>query len=266
MPFFGPNIKKMKEKGDIDGLAALLKADDPRMRVEATEALVEIKDHRAIELLVKEFTDIFKLGDEADKVEAITIMQGRADDSLIGVRLLLDLPWDREAKIIKFHHVKFTKKFELALARPILFSLATNPRETPAIRWYSAVALVELGDRSNEVMQLVIDTLNTMSKMNIDIIEESLRALSYFGSNSALVGMFIEIQKGRLFKAVLDVGPRSAAIYALGATGEPSAREYLEYLAGHGDQFYRTRAQVALKLFGKATYDEIKAAAESKKT
>jgi HEAT repeat protein len=266
MPLFGPNIKKMKEKGDIDGLVALIKADDPRMRVEAIEALLEIKDHRAMELLVKEFNDISKLGDEADKVEAITIMQGRAGEGLMGMQGLLTLPWDREAKIIKLHHVKFTRKFELSLARPILLSLATNPIEASAIRWYSVVALVELGDRSNEVMQLLTDILDAMPKMNIDIMEESVRALSYFPSNPDTIARLIQIQKGHFlrWKTALDVGYRSAAIYALAASGDPSAREYLEYLATHGDEFYQKRAQVALKLFGNATYDEIKAKAESK--
>lgn len=257
MPLFGPNIKKMKEKGDIDALVSLLKSDNLQRRVEAFEALAEIGDRRTNKVLIKEFTDIFRFGSEKDKVQAITIMRGRAGVGLIGVKLLLDL-WG----IGDFSKVKFTRKFGLALARPILISLATSQEEASAIRWYSAVALVELGDRSNEVMQLVMDTLSMMQKMNIDIVEESLRALSSFGGNSALVGMFIEVQKGQLFKAVLDVGPRTAAIYALAATGEPSAREYLEYLATHGDKFYRKRAQIALKLFGKANYDEIEANAE----
>ncbi len=75
MPLFGPNINKMKEKGDIGGLLALLKADNLQTRVEAIEALKDIGE-RGVELLIKEFADIFRFGNEADRVQAITIMQG----------------------------------------------------------------------------------------------------------------------------------------------------------------------------------------------
>lgn len=264
MPLFVPNIKKMKEKGDTEGLIRELKNKDYKVRIDVVKALLDLNDNKAIEALVKEFTDIFKFGDEADKVEAITIMQGRASEGLTGVRFSLYLPIDRDGKIVKLYKVKFARKFDLDLARPLLLTLASNTAENPVIRWYALVALVELGDRSNEVMQLLTDILNAMPKMNLLMIEESVRALSYFPSNPDTIARFIQIQKGHFFGWKADVVGQSAGIYALAASGDPSAREYLEYLTTHGDEFYRQRAQVALKIFGKATYDEIKAKAESK--
>lgn len=43
MPLFGPNIKKMKEKGDIEGLIKALKISNSRTCIEATKALCERK-------------------------------------------------------------------------------------------------------------------------------------------------------------------------------------------------------------------------------
>ena len=42
-------------------------------------------------------------------------------------------------------------------------------------------------------------------------------------------------------------------------------RDRLEYKANHGEKYIRKVAKVALKLYGKANFDEIKAKAESKK-
>ena len=259
MPLFGPNIRKMKEKGDIDALAALLKADNLQIRVRAIEALTEIGDRRANEVLIKEFTDIFRFGEAKDKVRANTIMRGDTGETYSGVHGVLDL-WG----VGDFSKVKLARKLSLDLVGPILLSLATSQGEIPAIRWYAVVALLELGDRSNQVMQLLTDTFNEMPKKDISILEAQVRALSYVEGSSTLVDWFIQIQKGEVWKGGLDVRWRSAAIYALAATGEPSAREYLEYLATHGDEFYRKRAKVALELFGKAAYDEIKDRAKSK--
>lgn len=256
MPLSGPNIKKLKESGDIDALIPLLKSDNLQRRVEAFDALAEMGDQRANEVLVKEFTDIFRFGEAKDKVLAITIMRGDTGPTYSGVHV-----WG----VGDFSKVKLTRKLPLNLVGPILLSLATSQGETPAMRWYAVVALLELGDRSNEVMQLLTDTFNEMPKKNIDVLEAQVRALSYIEGSSTLVDWFIQVQKGEVWRGGLDVGWRSAAIYALAATGDPLAREHLEYLASHGDQFFRTRAQAALKLFGKATYDEIEAAVEAEK-
>lgn len=43
MPLFGPNIKRMEQRGDIEGLVKELKNRDPKVRIEATKALSELK-------------------------------------------------------------------------------------------------------------------------------------------------------------------------------------------------------------------------------
>jgi HEAT repeat protein len=253
----------MKAKGDVDGLVRLMKGDNPQTRVEATEALAELGHQRATGLLIKELTDILRFGDDADKVEAIILMKG-STSARPAVSMSLDLPFDRLQRLAKYEKTKFRRGMDLHLVRPILYGLATNSVESPAIRWYSVVALAELGDKSDDLMQLLMDTFNSISNMNIYVIEETVRALSFLTGNPHCVPLLIRIQKGELFRGGLDVGWRSAAIYALGASGNASAREYLEYLASHGDDFYRKRARIALELFGKATYDEIEAKVKSK--
>ena len=265
MPLFGPNVKKMKEGSDIDGLAALLKADNLQTRVEAIEALLELGDPKGLQLLTKRYSDIFKFGDEADKVELIIMMQGRLSrdtevDILLAWITPLNLQQNRAVSILNWEDVKFRRKHNLDLARPILFEAATNSAENPLIRLFALVTLAELGDKSNEVMQLLVYFL--IQGQNAWTIKETLRALSYFSTKPEVTDLLIKIQKGEGFvfrdKFELSKVVREAAIYALGATTVPSAREYLEYLVTGGDEFYRRRAQIALKLFGKATYDEIK--------
>ena len=43
MPLFGPNIKRMEQRGDIEGLVKELKNRGPKVRTEATKALSELK-------------------------------------------------------------------------------------------------------------------------------------------------------------------------------------------------------------------------------
>jgi len=265
MPLFSPNIKKMKEKGDIEGLASALRSDNPEIRVEASEALIDSNDPKALEVLLKELRDVFRFGNEADKAEAITIMRAcPSRESLGAITHSLHLADDRFKKMWKYEKTRFSKKLKLDIARPILMDVSVNPSENPLIRWYSVTALSELGDTSEEALRLLLDTLHAMPKINLWIIEESVRVLSRFAGNPSVIDLLIRIQKGEAKKAVVDVGPKSAAIYALAATGVASAREYLEYLAAHADEFYRSRVQMALKLFGKATFDEIKTKAEPK--
>jgi HEAT repeat protein len=263
MPLFGSNIRKMREKGDIEGLANALKDDNPGTRVEASEALMDCTDPKAMEVLLKEFRDTFKFGDEADKAETITIMRAHPTrESLGAVGHSLDWSEDRFRRMWKYEKTKFSKKLNLDIARPILMDAFTNVKENPFIRWYAVTSLVELGDRSEEVLEALPDTLRAMSAINVWIIEESVRALSYFAGNPSVIDWLVKIQKGEVFETELDAIPKVTAIYALGAIGGSQSGEYLEYLASHGDKFYQNRAKLALRLLGKANYDEIKAAAE----
>ena len=43
MPLFGPNIEKLKQRGDIEGLIKELTNRGPKVRIEVTKALSELK-------------------------------------------------------------------------------------------------------------------------------------------------------------------------------------------------------------------------------
>ena len=263
MPLFGPNIKKMKEGGDVEGLSALLKADNLQTQVEATEALLELGDTKGLQLINQRYSDVFKFGDKADKVELMIMMQGRYSefDTNIGWLIPLELPEARILRIMKFEKVTFRTKPKLEVSRSILFEAATNSNENPLIRLLAVLTLTELGDRSDEVIQLIFSLLDELEDPNLWNVRETLRAISNFSHNREATDFLIRVQRGELFKGKAAEEVRQAAIYALGAIATSSAREYLEYLTGSGDKLYRQRAKIALGLFGKANYDEIKAKA-----
>ena len=64
MPLFGPNIKKMKEKKDIEGLIKELKNKDPKVRIEVVKALSELKHAKGL-------IEALKNDDPRVRVEAI---------------------------------------------------------------------------------------------------------------------------------------------------------------------------------------------------
>jgi HEAT repeat protein len=43
MSLFGPNIKKMKNRGDVKGLIDALRDANPKVRTEAIAALIELR-------------------------------------------------------------------------------------------------------------------------------------------------------------------------------------------------------------------------------
>lgn len=59
MGFFKPNIKKMKAKGDVEGLIEALKHKDWRVQWDAAEALGEVGDARAVEPLIQALKDVY---------------------------------------------------------------------------------------------------------------------------------------------------------------------------------------------------------------
>jgi len=57
MGFFKPNIEKMRTRQDVEGLIKALKHKDFEVRKNATDALGEIGDVRAIEPLIQALKD-----------------------------------------------------------------------------------------------------------------------------------------------------------------------------------------------------------------
>ena len=160
-----------------------------------------------------------------------------------------EIPWDKKKYMYNFKKFKFQKRLDFDIAQPHLHELANNQSEIDAIRLYASLALIEIGDRRGEILKILMDTFNNCGTLWIQ--DEPIRAFSYFNTPGV-----IEILINR---AKSSSGLRSAAIDALAATGESSAREYLEFLASNRgeDKKYRKLAQKALSLFGES-YDTLK--------
>lgn len=72
MPLFGPNIKKMKEKGDLEGLIKELKNKDPKVRIKVVKALGELK-------YTKGLIEALKNDDPQVRVEAVLALADEAE-------------------------------------------------------------------------------------------------------------------------------------------------------------------------------------------
>lgn len=308
MPLFGPNIKKLKDQGDvqglikelenkkyevridvvdalkelkeINGLIQALKNDMPGVRMRAAEALVEISNPEGLSYAADFFIKMLKYGKFEDKIEAIARICGHGNYLFLG--LTLSSEW--LAKSLERRKIKFP----LEVVRNQLLSETAKEGTNPLIRWYALICLIELGDRSDEVIDELIALsdnfvrfVSSHAKEFMDsgispitvgflpeaIKEDTLRALSYFKGNSKAINAVASALEGS-FLAGDSKGESmindKRIIYAMGALGDISFKEWLEYIATYGEGDSRNVAKIALELFGKATFDEIKARSEQK--
>jgi hypothetical protein len=90
------------------------------------------------------------------------------------------------------------------------------------------------------------------------IHEETLRTLSHFKGDKVAIDTAVKAYEGKLLRIPSYTGRSKYAIYALAALGDHSTQKLLEDLVAKG-----VVPKIALDLYGKATYDEIKAQMES---
>lgn len=287
MPLFGPNIKKMKEKREIEGLIKAL--DNPSVCAEAAKALAELKhiekpiealnsnnaivrieiaealktvnDPQGFDGLNKSLIKALRFGEIEEQVEAITIIQGRAPKNILSFAI----PGERE-RVEALE--KSSGKLSLETFRDALLEVAKQ-RKSAFNVWYALVALVELGDRSDEVLRELIEfsdswfrTLDNMREgtqalfaffIGRAVQEETLRALSFFRGSSIAASAITNAFEEKILSSSHITIEKKNTIYALAALGDFSTKERLEYLVA------KDRApRIALELYGRATYDEIK--------
>jgi hypothetical protein len=316
MPLFGPNIKKMKEKGDIQGLLNELKDKNPEIRIEVVRALTELKhieglseaiknDNREVriestkalgelrnigalaqavsksdkrEVRVTAAQALKNIGDK-DAMEALmkclstTIRLGDSDDQIEAMEVM----WGCRPKPVELHQVQ-----------GLLDELIKEGKH-PHSKWFALLTLVELGDRRDEVLQELIKhsvsytkacderlkqrdgqndfALYIVAGKTNDLIEKTMRALATFKGNITATNTVMKILDGEVLVGSYHFDNRSErflhpryydnALCALGALGDLSTRERLEYMASRGR--FREYTTLVLENFGKATYDEIMA-------
>jgi hypothetical protein len=260
MPLFGPNIDKMRKRGDTNGLTEALKSADAEVRVAAAEALKDIGG-KALESLCSILVSTLKFGDSGDKIEATAIMQGYGRMNL----------W-----IERSVRAKIQKRVPLDLVRPALLETAEEDQNL-LVRWHALLALAELGEHDGQVLVELVATAEKLmaayyddDPVVADIMRmKTLRALSFAKNNAAAAHAIINASKGSVLVPKYANPPFSADFYALGALGDPSTREFLEFWANRGrrpgEEGIQKTAQIALELFGTATYDEIEKRVEAER-
>ena len=310
MPLFGPNIKKMKKQRDIhglikelenkkyevrievvealkdlrnvEGLSKALKNDMPGVCFAACEALKEIGDPEGLSLAAQFLIRMLKYGSNEDKIEAITRICGH-------INTLFLTCWLGSNSIPEILKGVIKSKLPLELVKDSLLLETSDENVHPVVRWYALIALVELGDRSSDILIELIElgdklvtfydrepepdeegfSLVMRTLFAISIRDETLRALSHFKDNPIATSAVLSALEGQILAGRSKGEQRfedKHILSALSALGDPSTRERLEYLATYGNTEVRRLARIALDLFGKATYDEIKARMERDKS
>lgn len=281
-----PNIKKMKKNRDLEGLTRLIGDEKPKVRVNAAQALKDIGDMEAIKALTDALFNTIKFRKNNDQIEAMIIMQGRVPASYVEKTFTTQEQIDALKNVHGPLPLNFVQGPMEEMIRDKKISFING--------WFGLLTLVELGDHREELLEklitLSIDSIVVMDRTLISdsdnminfilangvncLIEETIRALASFKDNSTATKTIIMILDGELFRGSYVHryssypylhAEQKHLIYALSAIGDPSERERIEYLANRGDKSIRKTAKAALRLYGKATYDEIKAKVESKK-
>jgi HEAT repeat protein len=83
--FFGTDVKKLKDSGDVPGLISALIQNDPQVQYDAAEALGELGDKRAVGPLITELKNNELSGVRWKAAEALSRIGAASVDELIGV-------------------------------------------------------------------------------------------------------------------------------------------------------------------------------------
>lgn len=265
MPFglSKPNVKKMEERGDVDGLIAALEHEDKGVRSEAARSLGRIGNARAVEPLVKALRDqvepvrdsavesLGRIGEPAVEVLARTL-SGESYDMVrwqlvraLGetrnpkaLEPLIDALKDTDETVRRLAIEALAKIGEAAIG-PLIHSL--RDRGERDIKYGAAVALGKIGN-ARAVEPLV----------------EALRNEGPAVRQGAIFGL-VDIGKPavesvmRLYNQTLkedDTGARMGAVIVLANIADARALDVLTQAKGDKDSFVRGKAEWGLKRIG----------------
>jgi hypothetical protein len=186
MPLFGPNINKMRETGDVQGLKQLLKNNNSTIRLEAVRSLGAINGVEALSqalandnlgvrleaaeimkniggealtLLCKHLVSELKLGKTEHQMEALIKMQGRVPHGSFVMSFFSPDAWSI------FEKIRFSGKLPLDLLLnafggvddPAGVLMRSLGKESELIvGWFGFVTLAELGARNRPVPRMLV--------------------------------------------------------------------------------------------------------------
>ena len=125
MFFFKPNVEKLKEKRDVEGLVKALRHKDPSIRRKAARALGELKAKDALDALINALID----EDVAVRLEVVRAL-GKIKDERAIDHLLKVLRKD-ESLDVKIEAAKALKEIGYSKATEILIDSISKSLKIP---------------------------------------------------------------------------------------------------------------------------------------
>jgi hypothetical protein len=273
----GSSAAEMRERANIERLVRQARSEDPRARVEAIDGLLSVGTSPALEAAVGVLTVRLQQFDPREKLEAITLMQGRAP------RLFLRALMGDTDVMETLTRFNYRHKVPLDMVRSPLTELIDDAQVPPLVSWYAWTALVELGDRDEGLADEHVrrtevllgwlgerhpgeDGLADLVRaiLEVEVGNLTIRALSHFQGSDMVAEVLVDALYGRrLIGRQKPIVPRPEALYALAALGRPSTLERLtadlERWATYGDDNTKRRVAVATEMYGKASFDSVAA-------
>lgn len=164
MPLFGPpDVKKLREKGDVKGLIKAIGYDKGYSRVssEAADALSEINDPKALDSLLN------ALNDSNAKVRASAAYALGNIGDLKSVEPLIVALNDSEPKVCASAAVSLGKLGDLKAVDPLIIAIKSSASED--VRSCAAEVLGELNDpKAIESLTVALKDKNTYVRISAD--------------------------------------------------------------------------------------------------
>ena len=158
---------------------------------------------------------------------------------------------NRERKIEAIKKISPADKENLQDLKPVLLDIME--KGDGQVAWYAATALAELGDQSDGTAENLIANLTPPPSENENILKyATTQSLSNIKYNPRVVDALMSA-----YQTDRNISVRMGCLWALGAIGDPSSKEFLEYIARQGNGEEPCAAQAALELFGKGDFEEI---------
>lgn len=123
--FFKPNVKKLKEKGDVKGLIKALRHKDPSIRKDAAKALGDLKANEAVEELI----DALKDSNTDVRIEVVRALGKIKDEKAINP--LIDVVREEKSLDIKLEALRSLKDIGYSKATEMMVGLVSQYLKIP---------------------------------------------------------------------------------------------------------------------------------------
>ncbi len=125
MFFLKPNVEKLKEKGNVEGLIKALKYKDPSIRRKAANALGELKAKESLDALIDALAD----EDVKVRLEVVRAL-GRLGDSR-AVEALINVVKGDESLDVKLEAIKSLKSIGYSKTTELLVGMVSKSLKVP---------------------------------------------------------------------------------------------------------------------------------------